>query len=43
MFSDRGMTDGLFGVIDPGMNTPGSRSIGKHLSTLLEVLQLGQV
>jgi len=42
-FSDRGMVDGFFGVIDPGMNSPGSRSIGKHLSTLLEVLQLGQV
>jgi len=42
-FSDRFLMDGFLGVLDPGTNIPGSRYIGKHLSTLLEVLQLGQV
>ena len=37
------MSDGLLGVLDPGFSPPGSRSVGKHLSTMLEVLQLGQV
>eukprot|EP00088_Acartia_fossae_P026753 TRINITY_DN2753_c0_g1_i2.p1 TRINITY_DN2753_c0_g1~~TRINITY_DN2753_c0_g1_i2.p1 ORF type:complete len:675 (+),score=82.41 TRINITY_DN2753_c0_g1_i2:37-2061(+) len=42
-FRERGLADGLYSVIDPSSNHPGSRYIGKHLSTLLEVLQLGQV
>jgi len=42
-FSDRMMSDGFLGVLDPGSNIPGSRYIGKHLSTLIDVLQLGQV
>jgi len=42
-FRERGMSDGLLGVLDPGFSPPGSRSVGKHLSTMLEVLQLGQV
>ena len=37
------MSDGILGVLDPGSNMPGSRYIGKHLSILIEVLQLGQV
>jgi len=42
-FRDRGLVDGFYGVIDPSSNMPGSKYIGKHLNTLLEVLQLGQV
>ena len=41
--SDRLGNDGFLGVLDPGSSIPGSRYLGKHLSTFIEVLQLGQV
>jgi sphingomyelin phosphodiesterase len=42
-FRDRLGNDGFLGVLDPGSSIPGSRYLGKHLSTFIEVLQLGQV